>query len=72
MGSELKIPTILIFPQKDYNIADSVNIGKHVTDSKPIRNVVREDGTTHIRAKSVKLMPGTLVKRGSQLRITND
>lgn len=71
VGSVINIQNEKILDTKTY-IADSVNIGKHVTDSKPIGNVVLEDGTTHIRAKSVKLMPGTLVKRGSQLRITND
>lgn len=71
VGSVINIQNEKILDSKTY-VADSVNIGKHVTDSKPIGNVVLEDGTTHIRAKTVKLMPGTLVKRGSQLRITND
>ena len=53
-------------------VADSVKIGTHVTDLKPLGNVVLEGGTTHIRAKTVKLMPGTLVKRGSQLKINNN
>lgn len=53
-------------------IADNVNIGTHVTDLKPTGNVVFESGTTRIRAKSVKLMPKTLVRTGAQLRITNN
>ena len=53
-------------------VADSVNVGTHVTDEKPIGDVVLEGGTTRIKAKSVKLMPGTLVKIGSQLKINNN
>lgn len=53
-------------------IADSVNIGTHVTNLKPAGNVMFEDGITRIRAKSVRLMPKTLVRSGSQLRITNN
>lgn len=71
VGSVVNIQNENILDSKTY-VADSVNIGKHVTDSKPIGNVVLEGGTTRIRAKSVKLMPGTLVKRGSQLKINNN
>lgn len=71
VGPVINIQNENILDSRMY-VADSVNIGKHVTDSKPIGNVVLEDGTTHIRANSVKLMPGTLVKRGSQLKINNN
>lgn len=70
-GPVINIQNEIILGSRTY-VADSVNIGKHVTDLKPIGNVVLEKETTRIRAKSVKLMPGTLVKRGSQLKINNN
>ena len=53
-------------------IADKVNIGSHVTDSIPIGNVVFESGTTKIKANSVRLMPGTRVNTGAQLKVINN
>jgi len=53
-------------------VADKVNIGSHVTDSIPIGNVVFEGGTTKIKANSVRLMPGTRVNTGAQLKIINN
>ena len=70
-GPVINIQNENILDTRTY-VADSVNIGKHVTDSKPIGNVVLEGGTTQIKANSVKLMPGTLIKRGSQLKINNN
>ena len=70
-GPVINIQNENILDSRTY-VADSVKIGKNVTDSKPIGNVVLEGGMTQIRAKSVKLMPGTLVKRGSQLRVNNN
>lgn len=67
-GPVINIQNENILDSRTY-VASSVNIGKHVTDSKPIGSVVLEGGTTQIKANSVKLMPGTLVKRGSQLKI---
>ena len=63
-GPVINIQNENILDSRTY-VANSVNIGTHVTDSKPIGNVVLEGGTTQIRANSVKLMPGTLVKQGS-------
>lgn len=53
-------------------VADKVNVGAHVTDSIPIGNVVFEGGTTKIKANSVRLMPGTRVNMGAQLKIINN
>ena len=53
-------------------VADKVNVGSHVTDSIPIGNVVFEGGTTKIKANSVRLMPGTRVNTGAQLKIINN
>ena len=70
-GPVINIQNENILDTRTY-VADSVNVGTHVTESKPIGNVVLEGGTTQIKAKSVKLMPGTLVKRGSQLKINSN
>ena len=53
-------------------VADKVNIGSHVTDSIPIGNVVFEGGTTKIKANTVRLMPGTQVNTGVQLKVINN
>ena len=71
VGPTIDIQNENILDSREY-IADCVNIGTHVTDLKPTGNVVFESGTTRIRAKSVKLMPKTLVRTGAQLRITNN
>lgn len=71
VGPVINIQNENILDSKTY-VADSVNIGKHVTDLKPIGNVMLEGGTTRIKAKSVRLMSGTHVKIGAQLKINNE
>ena len=70
-GPVINIQNENILDSRTY-VADRVNVGTHVTDEKPIGNVVLEGGTTQIKGKSVKLMSGTLVKKGAQLKINNN